>query len=343
MFSVYQIISAADIRSYADLSEKYSYFFLNRSINHNGSSIYDSAKQKVFNSFWQAYKWYQTGNGLGLDLYTKLKIDHFLQGRKIVLQGIDLPEQYPDKPLMNSHVLNKVIKELWIKESVLQQRTISDLENLPGGSYKLIYVRKPEDLFFASTIHCEMSNGILHLKEQKNYDNEDELRFAFPILAHLEKLYDESFFLYDECADILLTAYTNIRVPQILGNTSFDNISRFAEDGNTLRKLSDNHVNPLPYYVSKRIRGQYHHIFMQETDTDLRYFVSAKGNPQSVFDKQRRVYNILAWDRQGVPAQQSTQAVTKTYLQSFTDDILLSNQVSKSSLLMKMARLFLEN
>ncbi len=261
------------------------------------------------------------------------------------MQGIDLPEQLSahDESPISSHVLLKVRKELWLKQSVLQRKAISGLSQMPTGAYRLVYVRKPENMFFASTLSCQFADGTLSLDDQLTFGSEDELLFAFPMLRQLEKLYDGSFYLYDCATRVLLTSYTSARVPQILGNVAFDNVKKFHEAGDTLRKLTAPQENPLPYYVTPRLREQYHHIFLQEKGSDLRYFVSPKGNPQSVFSAQCRTYNILTWDEYGSPVKQIEQPVTSMFLRSFTDDIVLNGQVSKSSLLVKAARLFLEN
>jgi hypothetical protein len=345
-FGASDVIPSAMIAGYGDLSEETNYVFINKSSGRNGSSIVDSVSKEIFNSFWQAYRLTMSGKECSFDLYTRIKMAHFAEKRKVVMQGIDLPEQLvggQEKEPISSHVLLKVLKELWLKESVLQRQAISGLSALAEGSYLVVYVRQPENLFFASTLSCRFADGTLCLDEQRTFDNEDELRFAFPMLGHLEKLYDGSFYLYDSASAVLLTAYTNARVPQIMGNVGFDNVQRFDEGGDNLRKLTAPGENPLPYYVTSIARGQYHHIFLQESGQDLRYFVSPKGNPQSTFATQCRTYNILTWDRDGQPVRQIEQSVTNMFLRSFTDDIVLNGQVSKSSLLLKAARLFLEN
>lgn len=344
-FSPCEIVPATTIDNYGTLSEEVCYVFLNKRAGRNGSSIVDGISGKRFNTFWQAYRAHDLGKKCSFDLYTRMKIAHFTEKRKIAMQGIDLPEQLPphDESPISSHVLLKVCKELWLKQSVLQHRAISGLSQMPAGVYRLVYVRKPENMFFASTLSCQFVDGTLSLDDQLTFGSEDELLFAFPMLRQLDKRYDGSFYLYDCSSRALLTAYTSARVPQILGNVAFDNVQQFHDAGDTLRKLTAPQENPLPYYVTPRLREQYHHIFLQETDSDLRYFVSPKGNPQSVFSTQCRTYNILTWDEYGLPVKQIEQPVTNMFLRSFTDDIVLNGQVSKSSLLVKAARLFLEN
>ncbi|WP_348692706.1 hypothetical protein [Duganella fentianensis] len=340
-----EIVPATTLNSYDSLSDENCYVFINKSVGRNGSSIVDAITGKQFNTFWQAYGIHKQDKNCSFDLYTRMKIAHFTGTRNVVMQGIDLPEQLSahDESPISSHVLLKVRKELWLKQSVLQRKAISGLSQMPTGSYRLVYVRKPENMFFASTLSCRFADGTLSLDDQLTFGSEDELLFAFPMLRPLEKLYDGSFYLYDCATRVLLTSYTSARVPQILGNVAFDNVKKFHEAGDTLRKLTAPQENPLPYYVTPRLREQYHHIFLQEKGPDLRYFVSPKGNPQSVFSAQCRTYNILTWDEYGSPVKQIEQPVTSMFLRSFTDDIVLNGQVSKSSLLVKAARLFLEN
>lgn len=340
-----QIMPASEIEGYDALSEEFNYVVLNKGIGRNGSSIRDAAGDKSFNSFWQAYQWRREGKGRSLDLYTRIKIAHLDEKRSVVMQGLDLPETFSarDGNYLNPHVVEKMKKELWIKESVIQRRAVTGLHSLPAGSYALVYVRKPEGMFFASVIACHLSDDTVRIDAQKTYTNEDELKFVMPVLSKFETLFDQGFYLYDSAAAVMLTAYTNGRVPQIMGNAGFDNVERYNASGDTLRKLTVGAENPLPYYITPRLRGQYHHIFLQESGKNLFYFVSPKGNPQSTFSTQCRVYNILTWGSDGAPLRQLSQDVTSMFLRSFTDDILLNGQVSKSSLLLKAARLFIEN
>lgn len=343
-FSPCEIVSCERIAGYDDLHESTAYLFLNKEAEPGGTSIVETNSGRQFASFWQALTHHRENGGIQFDLYTRLKIDHFNSRGRIVMQGVDLPCQMPaDGAALNAQVLLKVQKELWLKQGVLQDGKISALSGVPSGRCRLIYIRRPENLFFASILMCRVERDTLYVEEQSVCENEDELRFHFSYLNVIEKLYDDGFYLYDCDAKVLLTAYTSARVPQIMGNALFDNVQRFHDGGGTLRKLSSPNENPLPYYVMPRIREQYHHIFLQEAGGDLRYFVSPKGNPQSVFAHQCRTYNILTWNELGQPTRQLEQSVTATYLQSFTDDILLNGQVSKSSIMVKAARLFLEN
>lgn len=340
------IVTANSIDSYETLSESANYLFINKKQGgRNGSSIVDATTGVRYNTFWQAFK-ANTANGeRQFDLYTRLKIAHFSTTRRVVMQGIDLPEllHAANETPISAHVLLKVGKELWLKECVLHQQTIHGLSSMEDGAYTLIYIRRPEDMFCASVLSSRFADGVLSLQDQRTFDSESELLFAFPMLKRLAKLHDASFYLLDIASGALLTAYTSAAIPQILGNVRFDNVERFQEQGDCLRKLTAPDDNPLPYYVNPRQGHQYHHIFLQETPPDLRYFVSPKGNPQSVFATQCRTYNILVWDRHGALIRPFDEPVTQMFLRSFTDDIVLNGQVSKSSLLLKAAKLYLEN
>jgi hypothetical protein len=340
-----EIIHVSQIGSYENLSEDNNYLVLNRSMKNNGSSIVDKGADKLFNSFWQALDWYNRGNFASLDLYSRLKIENFRLGQKLILQGIDLPPAISTSSdhVINQNIITKVAIELWIKECIFRYKRIVGLPDLPDSSCQLIYVRKPEGKFYASVVNCKIANNTIQIDGVSRYSNEDELRFNCLQLRFLEKLYDGSFYLYDVINEVLLCAYTNIRTPQILGNIAFDNIDRFKENGDSLRKLSASAENPLPYYVNPKTLGQYHHIFLQQDGVELKYFVSPKGNPRSEFDKQSRTYNLLTWDKNGSLIPQLEQKVTDLFFRTFTDDILLNNQVSKSSLLTKVSRIYLEN
>lgn len=340
------IVPAAGVGTYETLSESKNYLFINKKQGgRHGSSIINAATGTRYNTFWQAYKVSLANDNCQFDLYTRLKIAHFSKKRRVVMQGIDLPEllNATDETPVSTHVLLKVRKELWLKECVLRQQAISGLSSMEDGAYTFIYIRRPEDMFFASALSSRFTGGLLSLQDQRTFDSESELLFAFPMLKRLARLYDASFYLLDRTSGALLTAYTSAAVPQILGNVNFDNVQRFQEQGDCLRKLTAPDDNPLPYYVNPRQNQQYHHIFLQEAPPNLRYFVSPKGNPQSVFATQCRTYNILVWNSLGALVRPFDEPVTQMFLRSFTDDIVLNGQVSKSSLLLKAAKLYLEN
>ena len=338
------IVESSQIHSYGNLSEDTNYLILNRSVKNNGSSIVDNREEKVFNSFWQAMEWSERNENAELDLYSRFKIENFKRGQLLVLQGLDLaPGLGRSKNfIINPHVLTTVASELWLKERVLREKRIVGI-SADSSSYQLVYIRRPEGRFYACVVGCNISNDTFTLNQVMTFNNEDELRFHCPQLVVLTKLYDRSFYIYDLHKRVLLCAYTSARVPQIIGNVAFDNINRYYEDGGSLRKLSAAEKNPLPYYVSPKIQGQYHHIFVQPDGMDLRYFVSPKGNPRSEFDTQQRVYNLLTWGSDGSLVTPLAQGVTTLFFDTFTDDIQRNNQVSKTSLLMKVTKMFLEN
>ena len=345
-FGECEIVPATLVDNYDTLSESVNYLFINKKQGgRNASSIVDAATGVRYNNFWQAFKANMANNGCQFDLYTRLKLAHFSRKRRVVMQGIDLPEllQAANETPISAHVLLKVGKELWLKECMLRLQAIPGLSSMDDGDYTLVYIRRPEDMFYASILSSRFAAGVLTLQDQRTFDSESELLFAFPMLKVLAKLHDASFYLLDIASETLLTAYTSAGVPQILGNVRFDNVKRFQEQGDCLRKLTAPDDNPLPYYVNPRQDHQYHHIFLQEAPPNLRYFVSPKGNPQSVFATQCRTYNILVWNRHGALVRPFDEPVTRMFLRSFTDDIVLNGQVSKSSLLLKAAKLYLEN
>ena len=152
--------------------------------------------------------------------------------------------------------------------------------------------------------------------------------------------YSGSFYIYDKENEILLTSYTSKNVPRIIGNSKFNNIDHFVEYDD-LKKTNKADISPLPYYLTPKKEKQSNFVFIQETEDKLYYFVSQKGNPNSSFDKQKLIYSVLTYDNNKNKIKQIEQKVTDLFLSSFTDDILLNNEVSKSSILEKIAKEFL--
>ena len=99
----------------------------------------------------------------------------------------------------------------------------------------------------------------------------------------------------------------------------------------------------MPYYLLPKKNKQYHRIHLQQQGDNLLFFVSFIQQPNVSIVKQNLIYNLLTFDVLGKRLNALEQEVTDIYFQSFTQDILRLNEVSKSSLLEKIAKLFIEN
>jgi len=240
--------------------------------------------------------------------------------------------------------IDRIKSELWLKERVFRHGEFNDIA-LPEGEFTLLYVRSlfgKKMNFFASVVDVEIKESSLSIISSKIINSELRLRHECPFLGK-RKVFNDSFYIYDKLHKTLLTSYSSDRVPQIIGNTVVDNISMAESEDLTVNRKSATDISVLPYYLLPKERKQYHHIYLQERGPDLLYFVAPKQRPNQEIAKQNRISNILTFDEGGNLLKALEQPVTKLFLSSFTEDILKINEVSKSSLLEKVAKLYLEN
>lgn len=343
-------------------SEKYSslnlleknknYLVLNYSLIKNGSSIQNMTTGEVLNNFWTAYRQTKKENFQNFDYYTRLKIARFDTQGSSVIQGLDVDDlskksrykQTEEYYFVSPFKIQKIISELWLKERVFQYKRLEDIA-LPDCKLTLVYIRKilgKKDNFFASVVDMVVKDKILIIKSHQILKTEKRLQHYFPLLKN-RTLYNESFYMLDKERDVMLSSYNSSIIPQIIGNQQVDNIEFSERNGGKIRRLSAADVSPLPYYLLEIERKQYHHIYLQQRESNLLFFVSSQQRPNQNIDKQNLIYNVLTFNKSGELLDAITQDVTNIYLESFTQDILRVNEVSKSSLLEKVAKLFVEN
>lgn len=335
-----------------DLDDQKSYLVLNASETKGGSSISAVGISIEMNTFWDAFRKVSPDKREALDYYTRLKIERFDQQGSHVIQGLNvfdgeresLDRKTGESFAISPHKLNRIKSELWLKERVFRYGEFSDI-TLPKGEFTLIYVRSlfgKKMNFFVSVVDVEIKENSLSIISSKIVNSELRLRLDCPFLGK-RKMFNDSFYIYDRHQKTLLTSYSSDRVPQIIGNTEVDNISLNESEELIVNRKSATDISVLPYYLLPKERKQYHHIYLQERGPDLLYFVAPKQRPNQDIAKQNRISNILTFDEQGNLLKALEQPVTKVFLSSFTEDILRINEVSKSSLLEKIAKLYLEN
>jgi len=335
-----------------ELDIQKSYLVLNASETKGGSSISAVGISTEMNTFWDAFRKVPLEKREALDYYTRLKIERFEKQGPHVVQGLNvfdgeresLDRKTGESFAISPHKLNRIKSELWLKERVFRHGEFNDIA-LPEGEFTLLYIRSlfgKKMNFFASVVDVEIKESSLSIISSKIINSELRLRHECPFLGK-RKVFNDSFYIYDKLHKTLLTSYSSDRVPQIIGNTEVDNISMDESEEFTVNRKSATDISVLPYYLLPKERKQYHHIYLQERGPDLLYFVAPKQRPNQEIAKQNRISNILTFDEQGKLLKALEQPVTKVFLSSFTEDILKINEVSKSSLLEKITKLYIEN
>ena len=342
-----------------NLKKDFNYLCINKENRDSKSSIFYKDNKKgpntYLNTFSKANNMYLKEKTIDFDFYTQLKLLNKYSDEKLVTQGLNIPsikqkEKNQNGSLykeLNENKLKKIKKEIWLKECIFHYNKIENIE-LIDGKYTLFFTKnnftgKKEKQTRISVVNIEIFDKTLFIIDSKIYDNINRfnLDFSKNVISKMKlSNYSGSFYIYDKENEILLTSYTSKNVPRIIGNSKFNNIDHFVEYDD-LKKTNKADISPLPYYLTPKKEKQSNFVFIQETEDKLYYFVSQKGNPNSSFDKQKLIYSVLTYDNNKNKIKQIEQKVTDLFLSSFTDDILLNNEVSKSSILEKIAKEFL--
>ena len=251
----------------------------------------------------------------------------------------------PKSPKLH-HMLEKIKNELYLKEKIFIDKKITEI-NLKNSKLTVIYIRNlsknkyKKEYFFASVVNIEIDNSILEIKSHKIVDDENKLLIENSFLKQRDKLYDDSCYIFDNINKVLLFTYNTARIPNIIGNSNFNNIKSAQKQDNKLHRRTRNSKEiVLPYYVSKKNES---YAYLQAENYDLFYFVTQRIQINKTIEKQNLVYNLLTFDEAGEILKPLDQDVTKLYLRSLTDDILKINEYSKSSLIEKIAKLYIKN
>lgn len=363
----------------------------------------DSDNNAEYTDFFDAYHAHHKQPDLHWDIYTQLKLDRlhgWLQEQPlpVVLQGMNLdlkmldaleiiqehktthPEQYqaelakPRSRLKSAVALvstkvRRTKTELWFKEHLKSHARIPLPTTTTGhytafasrttkkGSILLGYVEITADDNQLSVLNTGVTEGDL-----------DWLAVEHPALARLEKMYSNSFYLYDHTSDALITSYNSGRVPRLIGPAQFDVVELYAYQeqekaiaeraGNTFTNFSITRTtkadkNVLPYLISpgrvgkdpliKSQKMKHHHAYLQPHDQGLYVLISDAQPANQSMARTNLVENLLIWDAQGQPLDVFNHPLTGLYLNSFTLDMLKSGNSSKSSIFAKLARLMVEN
>ncbi|MCT8342870.1 MULTISPECIES: hypothetical protein [Photorhabdus] len=328
------------------------------------NSLDDGSKTSVLvegetkNTTWDAFKpMREKGiDNVEADYYTKLKSNRFKAQDETVIQGIDLDnnivendkktglEKLSDKILIK---IQKIKSELWLKENIFKEKKIEKID-LPDLKITLVYIRIPAEYkknkeILASIVDIDIHNKTLFINEHSLVESQSALEEKCKFMKKIPKLYNESFYLFDNVEKICLSRYHSDRIPRIIGNQKIDNIEYALEDENLVNRVCNPIETVLPYYLAPKQNSQYEHIYLQPRGNDLLYFVSPCNSPNQTIAKENLIYNILTMDKEGKQVNAMEQNITSIFLRSFTNDILKLREVSKSSLFEKIAKIYIEN
>ncbi|MCA6222366.1 hypothetical protein [Photorhabdus antumapuensis] len=313
---------------------------------------------EIKNTTWDAFK-HIGENGIEdaeLDYYSELKHYRLESQGETVIQGINLDdnivgndkktglEKLSDKIVIK---IQKIKSEFWIKEKVFKEKKIENID-LPDLKITLVYIRIPDGFkknkkILASIVNVDIHNKTIFINEHSLVKSQSALEEKCEFMKNISKLYNDSFYLFDNVEKVCLSRYNSNRIPRIIGNQKIDNIEYALEDESLVNRVCNPIETVLPYYLAPKQNSQYEHIYLQPRGDDLLYFVSPCNSPNQTIAKENLIYNILTMDKEGKQINAMEQNITSIFLRSFTNDILKLREVSKSSLFEKIAKIYIEN
>ncbi|MCC8376667.1 hypothetical protein J8V17_22625, partial [Photorhabdus bodei] len=349
-------LTYSSAKDFNALDKNKNYLVLNSLDDGAKTSIL--VKGEIKNTTWDAFK-HIGEKGIEdaeLDYYSELKHYRFEEQGETVIQGINLDNDIVenDKKTGLERLSNKIIikiqkikSELWLKERIFKEKKIENID-LPDLKITLVYIRIPEEYkknkeILASIVDVDIHNKTLFINEHSLVNNADALGEKCKFMKKISKLYNDSFYLFDNVEKVCLSRYHSDRIPRIIGNQKIDNIEYALEDENLVNRVCNPIETVLPYYLAPKQNSQYEHIYLQPRGDDLLYFVSPCNSPHQTIAKENLIYNILTMDKEGKQINAMEQNITSIFLRSFTSDILRLREVSKSSLFEKIAKIYIEN
>ena len=261
--------------------------------------------------------------------------------------------------------------ELWLKE-VLANRNPLAIGDGVDGTYTAYYTRNTDsrDLFLGYVTFVLDAGELMVQCCGTSTGDLDWLAVEHPPLERLTKLYNGGFYLHCHRTDQLLTAYHSVRVPRLIGNSTFDLVALYAYQEQEKAAAADcgrpfgarDHEitrstmperTVLPYYLAPG-RGvadplmysaklKHHHTYLMPHSEGVYVLVTAAQPANQTLSRQSLINNVIVWDSTGLEVDPMTAVLTQTYLHSFTVDLLKNDESAKTSLFEKLAKLMVEN
>ena len=299
-----------------------------------------------------------------------------------VIQGIDIPEILkPENPGPDSkeftkncnYIVERVIREVLIKEAVYRTGKLTNLglstnlERKEAGDANQPWGSLATGNFISAYVRSKKANPKANLPEFKEVAccwlsiNKDNISIKSKKIAasqlglmkllgpeaaaQIWEMPDRSHVLIDPAQKRILTHYTNNSTPMITGRHGI-NIPDLVDRG-LLTRGAKPEYNLFPYYNNNAPSAdgsQREHVFVMEPAgfKEALIFVSGRQALRNT-KKQRRCYWVKVTDFEGQLVDALQQNITEQFLHSFECDILNMNDSSRTSLLIKFARILQEN
>jgi hypothetical protein len=277
--------------------------------------------------------------------------------------NVDVLEKfYGENRVTISSEFRKALIELgiknWIKQALRDSNVslaISPLESCSEKTFFAIYVRraKYQDPK-AVAVQFLYKEGQIYLQTVLRQVNEIESRF--PILRKAknnpDQLIDDQQYYVDETEGIFISCYTNdFFTPTLIGNPKI--IEDLKNEVLEVNRRKDNNLLPLTMKYSDEIQPIKDLICLDlKNETYIQYYVPRVQSLRKAVKTGFRVYHMIgsAYSREKMAilrklptAELINHPLVALHFNTLTQDVLKIHENSQSSLLQKVAKVFIEN
>jgi hypothetical protein len=249
----------------------------------------------------------------------------------------------------------KILIELgvknWIRESLSNSEFALPVtpQSFSEKQFFAIYVRKPQKQEAkAVAVEFLYKEGNLYIKSVLR--DVKEIQNRFPILRKRkidpETLIDEQQYFVDEEDQIFISCYTdNFFTPMLIGR---ETILKDLENGTLeLNRRKDNKLLPLVMYYNDDVQQVKNLICLDlHNEHFIQYYVPPAKNLSAQIKNGFRVYHLIGKTYSGkmIPTTELIKhPITSLHFNTLTQNILKISDNSQSSLLQKVAKIFIEN
>jgi hypothetical protein len=266
-----------------------------------------------------------------------------------------LQEFYEKYKIDISPELKKVIIELgiknWIRNGLNGSNTpllISSQNAFPEKSFFAIYVRSPRNQD-AKAVAVEFlhKDGYIFIRNVMRDLKEIQKRFHFLRTKknNSDKLIEQQLFV-DEIDKVYISCYTDdYFTPMLIGRHKiYDDLEKGTLEVN---RRKDNNILPLAMSYNQEIQQVKNLVCLDlANEIFVQYFVPPAQSLRKILKNGFRVYHMVGYSYDGasIPTEQLIEhPVAGLHFNTLTQNVLKISENSQSSLLQKIAKVFIEN
>ncbi|WP_118987329.1 hypothetical protein [Photorhabdus sp. CRCIA-P01] len=117
-----------------------------------------------------------------------------------------------------------------------------------ADSKSKMFLEKGIKEILASIVNVDIHNKTIFINEHSLVKSQSALEEKCEFMKNISKLYNESFYLFDNIEKVCLSRYNSNRIPRIIGNQKIDNIEYALEGESLVNRVCNPIETVLPYF-----------------------------------------------------------------------------------------------